>query len=170
MNANAQNVNDTFRTAALQFSDAALKAVGAHEQFVGNVVGTMNRPMGVENWPAPARNAVEQTTQFVARQALEGEKFVAGLCREGLDTFREQVNSLSAMKWPLDADSFRADADRFMKQAGDAMKRQAAFVNDRVAEMADFSRSMMECGFEAARSCTGPSEAETRRVKVAAKA
>lgn len=171
MNANAQNMNETFRAAVQQWSDAALKAVSAHEQFVGNVLGTANRPMNLENWPAPARNAFEQTSQFVVRQALEGEKFVAGLMREGIEAVREQGGGQAEMKWPLDADKVRADADRFMKQAGDVMKRQAAFVNERFGEMAEFGRSMMECGFEAAKcGAANPSEGEPRKVKVASKA
>ncbi len=171
MNANAQNLNETFRAWSAQWSEAALKAVGAHEQFVGHLAGTLNRPMGLEAWPAPARSAVEQTSQFVARQALEGEKFVAGLMREGIEAVREQASGPAEMKWPLDADKVRADADRFMKQAGDVMKRQVAFVSERAGEMAEFGRSMMECGFEAAKACAapGPSDAESRKVKVAPK-
>ena len=172
MNANAQQMNDLFRTWTQQCSDAALAAVNAHEQFVNQMVQTMNRPMAIEQIPAPARTAMERTSQFVARQTLETEKFVAGLMREGIENAREQANTQPEFGVPVDADKARANTDRMMKQAGDVMKREMAFVNERMGEMAEFNRSMMESGLESMKTngVTNVAEGDSRKVRVGAKA
>ena len=176
MNANAQQINETFRTWNQQWSDAALKAVGAHEQFVANLVGTMSKPAAIDTLPGPARQAVEHSAAFAARQTLQGEKFVAGLMREGIENTREPFKSQPEMVWPADADKARANADRFMKETANVMNREMAFVNERLSEFADFGRTMMECGFDAVKTCGCANPVETaenpeaRKPRVATKA
>lgn len=149
MNANAQQYTETLRTWNQQWTDAALNAVKAHEQFVTNMVGAFNKPANLEHLQAPVREMAEKCMDYTTRQTLEGEKFAANLMRDGLEQGRAFFKAQPELTWPMDAEKARQMGEKNMNDAvkttTDFVNREVAFVNERVNDAAEFGRSMMNC-------------------------
>ncbi len=162
MNANAQQYNETLRNWNQQWTDAALNAVKAHEQFVTNMVGAFNKPAGLENMQPQAREAAEKCIDYTNRQTLEGEKFVANMMRDGIEHTREFFKAQPELAWPMDAEKTRQSTDKFMQESAkttaDMINREMAFMNERVNDAAEFGRSMMN---NAAAMATSAANGET---------
>jgi len=173
MNANAQQNSETSRNWGQQWTDAALGAVKAHEQFVTNMVGAFNKPVGLDTVPPQAREAMSKCMDFATRQTLEGEKFVTNLVRDGIEHGREFFNTQPEMTVPLDGEKTRQATDRFMQESvkttADVINREMAFVNERLNDVADFGRSMINCGCTAAGNAANDI-ADNNRKRAAAKA
>lgn len=154
MNANAQQNTETIRNWGQQWTDAALSAVKAHEQFVTTMVGAFNKPVGLETMPPQAREAMGKCVDFATRQTLEGEKFMTNLFRDGVEHGREFFNSQPEMALPMDLEKSRQAADKAMQESvkttADMINREMAFVNERLNDAADFGRSMINAGCTAA--------------------
>lgn len=173
MNANAQQYNETLRTWNQQWSDAALGAVKAHEQFVTNMVNAFNKPAGLDGLQPPAREAAERCMDFATRQTLEGEKFITNMVRDGIEHGREFFNTQPNITVPMDAEKTRQTADTFMQESvkttADVINRELAFVNERLSDAADFGRSMLNCGCMATAN-VGNGNADTKKRPAAVKA
>ena len=172
MNANAQQYNETLRTWNQQWTDAALGAVKAHEQFITSMVSAFNTPVAMGILQPQAREATEKGIDFATRQTLEGEKFVTSMVRDGIERARAFFNAPPDMNAPIDARKARQSADALLQEsvrtAADVINRETAFVNERLNDAADLGRSMMNCGCVAMDNVVN--EAADTRKRAAAKA